>query len=183
MNLEQIILLLIDYSGGEFRGKTLLQKQIYFLSLFLKKDFGYKAHYYGPYSQNVDDNLIKLKSIGFLAENTLFYGISDNSGFEVKGFNYSLTENGKKVLSKYKLDNADEVKKIERILNKLKKSENFQDYFALSIAAKAFYIVREKGRISRQEIKNIATEYGWNNIRQESIDNAVNFLHDIKLVN
>ena len=38
-------------------GRTLLQKKLYFLSVLNQEAFGYRPHYYGPYSQLVADNV------------------------------------------------------------------------------------------------------------------------------
>ena len=49
------ILILVVKSEGEngLRGRTLLQKKIYFLSELMDVDLGFSPHYYGPYSSYV----------------------------------------------------------------------------------------------------------------------------------
>jgi hypothetical protein len=54
MNVSDALLFAYDALGGAIRGKTTLQKKIYFLGIMLNEDFGYGAHYYGlipPVSQ------------------------------------------------------------------------------------------------------------------------------------
>jgi uncharacterized protein YwgA len=44
------------------RGRTLLQKKLYFVSALSREDFGYEPHYYGPYSTVVEllSNLVEI---------------------------------------------------------------------------------------------------------------------------
>ena len=41
--------------GGMFKGKPSYQKSMYFLGLMTGclEDLGYRAHYYGPYSEDI----------------------------------------------------------------------------------------------------------------------------------
>lgn len=181
MNIEKIILLLINLAGDNLSGKTLLQKQMYFLSVLLEEDFGYNAHYYGPYSQSVDDNLVKLKVLGFVKEEAIYLG-SDNVGFDKKIFQYSLLDNGKKILKNYKSENLIEFNKISSFVEKLKSAGNFDDYVSLSIAAKTYYIIEHSGETPVENITEIAKQYGWNNISDDSIRKAIKFLKNLKLI-
>ena len=69
MGVMDAILATIN-SAGERRisGRTLLQKKLYFLSVLNQEAFGYRPHYYGPYSQLVADNVGALCQAGFLKE-------------------------------------------------------------------------------------------------------------------
>ena len=51
--IRDVVLLAYKTFGGTIKGKTMLQKRVYFLSVFLKVDLGYEAHYYGAYSEGV----------------------------------------------------------------------------------------------------------------------------------
>jgi uncharacterized protein YwgA len=51
MKIRDMLLIILGSTGGAIESKTKIQKLCYFLSVFLEEDFGFKAHYYGPYSQ------------------------------------------------------------------------------------------------------------------------------------
>ena len=44
---RDVLVLAYKAFEGDMRGKTLLQKRVYFLSVMLDIDMGYEAHYYG----------------------------------------------------------------------------------------------------------------------------------------
>ena len=69
MHIQDLILFVIESEGEDgLRGRTLLQKKLYFLSILEKVDLGFAPHYYGPYSSLVAENLDILVSARFLNE-------------------------------------------------------------------------------------------------------------------
>lgn len=181
MLLEDIIPVLIHLSGNSLKGKTLLQKQIYFISIFLKEDFGYRPHYYGPYSPLVDTKLMKLKSLGFVNENIFYWGF-DFEGFDKKTFEYSLTENGEKIVELFKETDNPDFKKIEDIYTKILKVEGAKNYLTLSIAAKLFYIRQISGSVlSEEQMIDEANGYGWK-ISPNSVLDGVKILKTLDLL-
>lgn len=71
MHIHDLILLVVSKEEEQsLRGRTLLQKKLYFLSMLKRVDFGFRPHYYGPYSSWVAENLDTLVGIGFLKEMT-----------------------------------------------------------------------------------------------------------------
>lgn len=69
MHIIDIILLVIKgEKDSELRGRTLLQKKIYFLSVMMENDLGFTAHYYGPYSSYVAGHLDSLVNYEILKE-------------------------------------------------------------------------------------------------------------------
>ena len=54
MHIQDLILLVIgSEEENGLRGRTLLQKKIYFLSELKGVNHGFRPHYYGPYSSLV----------------------------------------------------------------------------------------------------------------------------------
>jgi uncharacterized protein YwgA len=178
MNTSQFVLSLIHASGG-VRGRTLLQKRGYFVSLLtgLASELGYQAHYYGPYSAVLDGTLTQMKNLGFVEEGTTGFGIV-SGGFEMRRYDYSLTEDGDRVLQpflgtkEYALV-ADAVRKIH--------DAGDPDYMELSIAAKAYFILRKqnKGMTSAEMLKE-AEKFNWN-IPEQSLGRAATFLSTLGL--
>ncbi|MBF0564394.1 MAG: hypothetical protein HQK89_04045 [Nitrospirae bacterium] len=181
---DKAILLLIDNYEGKIRGKTLIQKRIYFLCNLLKEDmdFGYDAHYYGPYSSEVEEGLSLVKSLGFIEEHTLGFGTQNQDGFEIRRYDYSLTEDGKTIVRMLERKAQKECEKIRRVLKKMQDAGDNGDYVSLSIAAKTYHILSRKTQpMTTEAIHSEAKKFGWN-IKPESIDRASSFLEKLNLV-
>jgi uncharacterized protein YwgA len=182
MKPTDFLLCLIDASGGRVQGRTLLQKRAFFVTELIAEDFGLKfdAHYYGPYSATVEGTTAQLKNLGFLQESSTGFGVVSD-GFEVRRYDYSLTEDGQKLLERLRASPEYEVIKnaTERVL-----SAGNPNYVELSIAAKAYFLLKKKdgGSMSVAELIKQAERYNWN-ISPESIDRAVNFLSAVGLAN
>lgn len=182
MTPDKIILLIIDKAGGRISGKTLLQKRAYFLSKALHWDLGYRAHYYGPYSPEIETGIGRLKSLGFIDEKTLGFGTTNQSGFEVRRYDYEITEDGKTIIQKLRQKESSACQKVDETLCRLSEAGDDGDYMTLSIAAKTYHVLDEKRTpLKNEEIRNFAKTLGWK-ISPESIDNAVNFLEKVELV-
>ena len=102
------ILLLVVKEAGEsgLRGRTLLQKKVYFLSELMKVDLGFSAHYYGPYSGSVAGNLASLVSHGFIKENTEVFETTPprNVFGEIHRHTYFLTDEAEELWDDIKND-------------------------------------------------------------------------------
>jgi len=179
MNIRDIILVAIAEDGGKIRGRTLLQKRLYFIDVLLDVNLGYRPYFYGPYSPAVDDALGDLKGIRFVEERQSNFGASDESGFEVRRYDYELTEDGKTIIGILR-KNPDYLK-ISGVLKQLKEAQE-PDYFTLSIAAKAHFILSNKAvPMTREEIIDIAQKLNWK-ITERQFNNAADFLHRLGLV-
>jgi hypothetical protein len=180
MKPTDFLLCLIDAFGGTVQGRTLLQKRAFFVTELVGKDFGMKfdAHFYGPYSSTVDGTTTQLKNLGFLQESSTGFGILSD-GFEVRRYDYSLTEDGKYLLKKLRDTPAYTAIKdaADRVL-----AAGDPNYMELSIAAKAYFILKkkEKGGMSVAELVKQAENYNWS-ISAESTKRAISFLTSLGL--
>ena len=180
MNGIDFVLSLISGFGGQVQGRTLLQKRAYFVAQISRVpiDLGYDAHYYGPYSPVVDNSVTRLKSLGFLAEENIGFGIQSR-GFEVKRYDYRITADGKRVLESLRA--KDDYKKMEKACAAILKAGD-PNYFVLSIAAKADFILGRRGKaMTREEIIREAQKFDWD-IQEESLKSAVEFLERLGIV-
>ena len=82
--------------GGKVQGKTKLQKSMYFLGLMTGclDDLGYRAHYYGPYSEDIAEAMDWLRIIGAVDQSSSGVGTVDPSGFEIRRYDYRLNSKG-----------------------------------------------------------------------------------------
>src|SRR5579871_3048502 len=115
MNTYDFVHLTLHALGDQVRGKTKLQKMVYFTGILTGtiKDLGYGPHYYGPYSSEVTGAIGRLRGLGFVDENIVGGGAVDPSGFEVARHDFTLNDDGKKIAEIKAHDNPDLWKKIQ----------------------------------------------------------------------
>ena len=179
MNASEFVLSLIQTCGGKVHGRTLLQKTGYFVSILtgLSVDLRYQAHFYGPYSATIDGTLTQLKNLGFVEEATTGFGVV-SGGFEMRRYDYCLTEDGKKICEP--LVNDPEYRQIAEAVRKIREAGQ-PDYMELSIAAKTFFILRKQGKgMTTDELRKEAENLNWN-IPEQSLVRAVEFLRNVQL--
>src|SRR5579863_10430213 len=102
MNAYDFVHLVLNAMGGQIQGRTKLQKTIYFLGILTGNidELGYRAHYYGPYSDTVAAAVNRLKALGFVEEGSLQTGMVGEDGFEIARHDFTLTEQGKEIAEK-----------------------------------------------------------------------------------
>ncbi len=180
MQPRDFLLLAHGAFEGRITGRTALQKIVYFSSVIMKKDLGFKPHYYGPYSPEVAEANSELKELNYILETSTVYGFN-RQGFEMTKYDYALSEDGLKLLERKKKQYGSEWEKISMIADRIQSAGNMH-YMELAMAAKAFIILeREGGKTNKETIKAKAKQLGWS-IDDRSLDNALTFLEKIELV-
>ena len=178
--VRDYILLAYKAFGGGVRGKTMLQKRMYFLSVMLNVDLGFGPHYYGPYSSAVTSGNIELKSLGFLQEYSAGWGV-DHRGFEMARHDYFLSDEGNKFATEKAEANAYLWGRVQEAAEVIKKAGDL-NYMELSIAAKAYFaLTKLKGSASLDEIHALLPRLGWN-VSKEELEKATSFLEKAHLV-
>ena len=181
MHIRNIILLGIDAFGGNISGKTMLQKRFYFLSELTDHDLGYHAHYFGPYSDEVADEVVALKTLNRVREECQDFGGVSQDGFEIKRFDYALTEEGKKGIEWLKQEKPNEADMIAKNAKKIKDAGSL-NYVDLSIAAKAHFILKQnKEGMTPQGITQAAKKFSWD-VNDKQINQAIDFLKRLGMV-
>jgi len=177
MRTRDFVLLAYRAFGGKMSGKTLLQKRVYFLGVQLKqvKELGYGAHYYGPYSSEVADANTQLKSLGFLEETVVGGGAVGSGGFEIARHDFKLSEAGHRIAKFLANEFPQEWQEISKIAGVIQQAGDL-DYMELSWAAKAYFLLRERGgRATLSEIKQTASLFSWE-LTDEQVEKATSFL-------
>lgn len=181
MKPSEVFLLMLSENGGRMRGKTLIQKTGFFLNLFMDLGLKYNPHYYGPYSPELDTSIEKAKALGFVREESVGFGITGNKGFEIRRFDYALTPDGEEVVAELKKRYSKECLAIKEHIAAIVEAGN-QDYMKLSIAAKSYYILREKGRpMTPAEIAAEAASFRWD-ITPEDVSDAITCLTKLRVL-
>lgn len=169
--------------GGEIKGKTKVQKMIYFLGLMTEHDddLGYRPHYYGPYSDDVAEAVERLKTLGFLDQSVSGAGAVDSRGFEVARCDYRLNCSGTRVAQTKAEQYHGDWGRIQEAVKALK--EVFaKDYMELSIAAKTWFMLGEKrGKASMADLETLAPKFGWS-VTPEQVQAAAKLLAEAELV-
>ncbi len=165
---------------GDMRGKTLLQKRIYFLSVMLGIDMGYEAHYYGPYSEKVATLNSELKSLGYVSETSSAWGY-DQRGFEMARHDFKLTDMGVRLAERKTQAQPDLWNKIQKAAA-LDTEAGDLDYMELSIAAKAYYVLnRLNGEATLHDIIETIPQFGWS-VTETQLEKATDFLEKAELI-
>ena len=183
MRITDVLLLVVEKEGKDgLHGRTLLQKKLYFLSVMQKENFGFSAHYYGPYSAFVAEHLNGLVEYGIFKEVTEFFATDSterNALGEKRRHTYFLTDEG--IRAWQVTQKKSDFPKWDRALKKINDQEIANNFNLLSIAAKVHYIVDWEGEKSVKEVCQTAKEYGWD-FTEKDIKKVLSFLMKLKLV-
>jgi uncharacterized protein YwgA len=178
--VRDVVLLAYKAFDRGVKGKTMLQKRVYFLSVILNLDLGFEAHYYGPYSEEVATANAEMKSLGYLAESVAGWGV-DKRGFEMARYDYTLTEEGERLAAKKASASVELWQKIQDAAKIVKEAGNL-DYMELSIAAKAYYVLTRLNRkATLADIAAMLPKFGWS-VSEEELKKAAGFLAKAHLV-
>ena len=181
MQTRNITLLALDAFGGKISGKTLFTKRIYFLAEILAKELGYYAHYYGPYSDEIAGNITILKNLGFIKEESHGFGLYNGAGFEVRRYDYELTGEGRNAVRWLREQRPREAKEIDEAVSRIREAGEL-DYIELSIAAKAYLILKQANRpLTPQDITAQAKNFSWT-VDDHQIQSGVKFLEKLNLI-
>ena len=176
-----IMMLLLASEDNKISTKTKIQKEMYFLSLLLQEEMSFRAHYYGPFSSEVEEGLDELVGVGFVNERRETLGVDNNLGFEIIRYEFSLTNEGKKFAETLKSNNPRIYEKIKDFTEKLKNIGD-PNYMDLSIAAKAYFILhKNQAPMTPEQIDQEAKKFGWE-IKKDNIHKAIEILKELGFV-
>ena len=182
MDTRDFVALTILKKGGEIHGKTKLQKLVYFVGVLTDslEELGYRAHFYGPYSDDVANAVGQLKVMGVVDQNVSDWGY-DRAGFEVKRYDFRLTDAGTEFAKGIAARVGDASQRICDALNAYAEAGD-RDYMALSIAAKTYFMLgQHKGKASKADLVKLAKRFGWT-VRPNQVDDAAEYLEKLGLV-
>ncbi|MBV8383897.1 MAG: hypothetical protein JOZ63_14910 [Planctomycetaceae bacterium] len=182
MDVEDFVQLSLLAMGAEIQGKTKLQKTVYFLGLMTGcvEDLGYRAHFYGPYSDEVADAVGWLRTIGAVDQTSSGVGTVDDSGFEIRRYDFRLNEQGRRFAEATSRRYPDLWQKLREAAGLLKRSGDL-DYVKLSIAAKTYFMLQEtEGQASEKDLAALATRFGWE-VTPQQVRDAASYLERLGL--
>ncbi len=183
MDPTDFVLLALHAMGGKIAGKTQLQKTVYFLGVLTGHldDLAYRAHYYGPYSDDVADAVNRLRSVGFVDQQVAGCGTVNKFGFEVCRYDYKLNDDGKQIADAKAAEKPVFWKKLQRAVAALGKAGDL-DYVRLSIAAKTHFMLgKKKDKATMAELAGLARRFGWK-VASHQVKEAAQYLSTLDLV-
>lgn len=169
---EVTVLLACFFAGEDGLLRTKLQKGLYFASQkgILEDSFG--RGYYGPFSPDIANSAESLVSANFLKECIEFFP-------DGKGYNYSLSSDGEKVIPVLKKQMPDEmIEELDRIIKVCKNHTTS----SISIAAKVHYILKRiEVPMTADQIAKQAEKMRWS-ISSDEVLEASRLLKALELI-
>ena len=170
------VLVMLKAAGGRIPGRTAIQKLGYFSTISGAIRSHYRPHYYGPYSADIAGAIQSLVSYGFIEERVETPVAPGSAAApDWKRYTYSLTDDGRKLVSRLEKEHTPETRKIGEIVDICKDTASL-DSKTLSWAAKVHYIqTLEQRDLSHDGIREIARTLNWD-LTEDQIDRGVNLL-------
>lgn len=174
MDLFDTILVIISLAK-ENSTRTAIQKICYFLKVKEIINTNFRPHFYGPYSDEVQEKLSSLYSSSFIDER-----IEKFPNWSGKKYVYNNTHDGEEILEKIKED--PQYEEIKTIVEKCEENSAF-NIDTLSAAAKIYYIlIKEEKQMSIENIEEEGKNLGWDiNIHDNKVFELLESLNKMSL--
>lgn len=180
IDTRHVVLWVLAELDGRPNGKTYLQKLCFFVGNVLNQDLGYRADYYGPYSDQVASEVGFLNANDYLYESRKGCGVADSRGWEVMRFDYRLTERGTAGVQWLDQQHPAQSQAVRAAVQRILGAGDL-NYIGLSVAAKTFWILHGEGRpMTFEGIAGKATQFRWT-VSGDEVRKAADFLGRLKL--
>lgn len=180
IDARHVVLWVLAALDGRPNGKTYLQKLCFFVGNVLDQDLGYRAHYYGPYSDQVASEIGFLNANDYIYESRKGSGLADSRGWEVMRFDYRLTERGTAGVQWLDQQHPAQSQAVRAAVQRILGAGDL-NYIGLSVAAKTFWILNGEGRpMTFEGIAEKATQFRWT-VSGDEVRKAADFLGRLKL--
>lgn len=155
LTTREAVLLVLDAAGGEIDGRTAAQKLCYFVAGAIDQDLGHRAHYFGPYSRQVESALSNSAFAGDIEETVRLF----SSG---RAYQYKLSSQGQSTVTELRDQHPWAAGRINATITSLRRQVPTFSQRPLSLAAKVDLIVRQQGgSIATDAIPSVAERLGW----------------------
>jgi hypothetical protein len=169
LSVREAVLLVLDAAGGHMSGRTVAQKLSYFAAGAIGQDLGHRAHYFGPYSRQVEASMSNSSFAGDLEESVVWFG----SGHQ---YHYRLTDQGREAVKDLRARHRKNAEAIARTVTRLGQLVPGYPQHWLSLAAKVDLIIEQHGGPTRAaDIPKLADELGWH-VSPDDVARAVEVL-------
>jgi uncharacterized protein len=183
---SETILGIIELAGGKLQGRTTLQKLAYFAAVEGICDFKFRAHYYGPYSDEVAQTTNLLSALHALRENVEITGsqtdlwLREVSG-DVRTYTYSLTDEGREIVNNIPKEHPEEWRKLQQLVLTCQRETNLSPG-VLATAAKVHFIYTQGQETPgpNTSVEKAAAGFGWD-LSDEDVTKVRHLLEKIGL--
>jgi len=177
--IEALIALMFFVDKKVIPSRTTIQKILYFSKTKGLINATYIPYYYGPYSIDVHNTLVKAVLFDFIKEDTVI--LSDN----IIRYEYELTQDGRRFSEEIIEQETAELKELEWIIDVCYKYSRL-DYQKLANAAKIHFVLstndlKREDLNDHDAIKDALMLYGWR-INGQEITEAKELLRNLKLL-
>ncbi len=178
---RETALLVLDAAGGKVESRTTMQKLGYFSGLAIQSDLDYRPYSYGPYSRELEE-AIGTSVIASDIEETVKSYASWQGGHYVRGYTYTLTEQGRQEVASIKKMYPDKSEQVEKAIAAIRSVIVDLDQKWLSRAAKIHLILLQQGRpLDQAEIPALASELD-RRLSSDEVAKTVEVLKGLHLV-
>ena len=177
MDIFDTVIAIIDCNGGQITGRTAIHKLAYFVDMIIPEIEipPHRAHFYGPFNEEIAISLEKLVSYSFLEERKI-------PGFRYDSYQYRLTLDGEDMARKLESDNPTTYEKIDEIVEIC---DNFCGLKSapLSYAAKIYYMLtmHPGSKMTYNDAINEGKKLDWD-LSQSNAEQGVELLERLHLV-
>lgn len=175
MRLDELVLVAIG-EGCEVgvRGRTRLQKLLYFVCEKLAVDARYSPHYYGPYSDEVARATQSLVARGLVREEV--QSVNSAGPFEGRLHAYTAADPGRELLEVIRKEHREDYQRASAELARL--LEGNPSTRALAVASKLHMVVgKSSGPVRVTDLERRAAKFGWR-VSPADVSAGVRFLID-----
>jgi uncharacterized protein YwgA len=181
ITVRQAALVSLEAVGGKVEGRTALQKIMYFVSVALRRDFGHRAHYYGPYSRPLE-NALTSSALAEEVTETIERYPTYLSGPDIRKYTYELTQSGTKAADAARAEYQDEANTILATVESVRAVVPDLEQQTLSMAAKIhFIVIHQDDPPDISEIPELAKQLGWR-ISDGQVRQSIDLLQRLKLL-
>jgi uncharacterized protein YwgA len=175
MEIFELLIAVLSVRPEGIDGRTAIQKLGYFTSVKLKKDTGYAADLYGPFSQFIATNLQNLVETDFVSEK------GRRTIHDRTMYSYSLTEDGYALSEKIEEEYPREYETVRNIVEKCSRIVN-NNFYVLSWAAKVHFILVQSGKpMTYEDAISAGRLFSWR-LGQKELDSASRLLLELDLI-
>lgn len=177
--MRDALIVALDALDGRVEGKTRLQKTMYVAGVKTGLDFGFRNHFFGPYSDEISNELARLRLIGVVRMSP---GQRDPimGGFELSGQVFELTEMGVLAAKRIYDRDPEAAKQLRDAIVEISKLSSELDYQQLSFATKVHFAIENKLKDNVSIIFKESVDFNWP-LQEDDVEKAQKFLDQVNL--
>jgi uncharacterized protein YwgA len=182
LTIREAVLVVLDSAGGKVDGRTAMQKLAYFAAKSIHQDLGHRAHFYGPYSREVEGALNDSALSEDVVETVQRFPDWNGSGPDIRKYTYEITDQGREFVAALRRSNPELSGQIDDIVRRLLQLVPDQNVHTLSLAAKTDLIVNQQSEpVTTSTLPDLARQLGWK-MSGEEVAKAVGVLSSLGTV-